>query len=411
MVALPSPATLLRGLSLAWSQLSHQKVRLAVALLGVGFANILMFTQLGLLSVLFDGVTLVHEQLSGDLYLVSAYSRLLGRRSFPNIYLYQADAVAGVAQASPLYMGDQDWVDPEDLMAEEDALPGAAERKQKKSGDLFPNRVRVLAFNLERPVLNNTEVNQQLDKLSAPDSVLFDRMAQPGLGPVVELYGRDRQVQSLLANRRVYVVGLFNLGSTLFDKGNAIMSDYNYSRRSGRSLDQVGVGILSLEPGADILAVQQQLVATLPDSLKVLTKAELMQAEKDGRSRDPSGKVLAFGAVMGFIVGVIVVYQVLYTDVTDHLPEYATLKAMGYSNGRLIEVVLFEAILLALLGFVPGCGASVGVYKLLTWLTKIPVSMQFGVASQVFLLTVAMCMFSGIIAMRKLSKADPADIF
>ena len=386
-------------------------MRLAVALLGVGFANILMFTQLGLLSVLFDGVTLVHEQISGELYIVSAYSRSLGRRGFPNIYLYQADAVEGVAQASPLYIGDQDWVDPEDLMPEEEALPGAVERKRKKSGDLFPNSVRVLAFNLKRPVLNNPEVSQQLEKLSAPDSVLFDRLAQPSLGPVVELYERDRQVQSLMANRRVYVVGLFNLGSTLFDKGNAIMSDYNYSRRSGRSLEKVGVGVLTLDPGADVLAVQQQLVATLPDSLKVLTKAELIQAEKDARSRDPSGKVLAFGAVMGFIVGVIVVYQVLYTDVTDHLPEYATLKAMGYSNGRLIEVVLFEAMLLALLGFVPGFGASIGVYELLTWLTKIPVSMRFGVASQVFMLTVAMCMFSGIVAMRKLSKADPADIF
>jgi putative ABC transport system permease protein len=106
-----------------------------------------------------------------------------------------------------------------------------------------------------------------------------------------------------------------------------------------------------------------------------------------------------------------VVYQVLYTDVADHLPEYATLKAMGYSTQRLVEVVLFEAMLLAILGFVPGCVASVGVYKLLTWLTKIPVSLRWDVSSQVFTLTVVMCMFSGVVALRKLASADPADIF
>jgi len=380
-----------------------------VALLGVGFANILMFTQLGLMSVLFDGITLVHEQLSGDLFIVSAYSRFLGRRPFPQVYLYQADAVEGVESASALYIGDRDWVDPEELLPPEQTLSGEA--KAAGEGDLFPNNMRIIAFNLQRPVLNNPEVVRQLDRLSAPDSILFDRLAQPTLGPVVELYERDAQVQSLLGNRRVYVVGLFDLGSTLFDKGNAVMSDYNYARRTGRSLDKVGVGVLTLSPGSDLAQVQQQLQSSLPDSIKVVTKAELVQIEKDGWAQDPSGKVLGFGAVMGFIVGVIVVYQVLYTDVTDHLPEYATLKAMGYSNRRLIEVVLFEAMLLALLGFVPGFGASIGVYQLLTWLTKIPVSMRLGVASQVFLLTVVMCMFSGIVAMRKLSKADPADIF
>jgi putative ABC transport system permease protein len=92
----------IRGLPLAWAQLSHQKVRLSVALLGVGFANILMFTQLGLLSVLYDGTTLLHEQLSGDLYILSTYSSALGRGGFPLTYLYQADALAGVSAASPL---------------------------------------------------------------------------------------------------------------------------------------------------------------------------------------------------------------------------------------------------------------------------------------------------------------------
>ena len=121
--------------------------------------------------------------------------------------------------------------------------------------------------------------------------------------------------------------------------------------------------------------------------------------------------VLNFGAMMGFIVGVIVVYQVLYSDVLEHLPEYATLKAMGFADGALLRVVLQEAMILAVLGFVPGCAASVGVYSLLSSLTKIPLSLRPDVMVQVFILTIVMCMGAGGIATQKLRQADPADVF
>jgi putative ABC transport system permease protein len=403
---------LLRSLPLAWAQLSHQKVRLTVALVGVCFANILMFTQLGLLAVLFDGVTQVHEQLQGDLFITSSFSRFLGRQGFPKTYLYQADAIPGVTSASPLYISNSDWVDAEQFLSPDRQLPGAADRQKASAGNIFPVSVRVLAFNLERPVLNIPEINAQLDRLSEPDSILFDRLSQPSLGPVVPIFERDRQVKTIMGNKRIYVTGLFNLGSTLFDEGNVVMSDWNYARRNGsKQLDNISVGVLQLEPGVSLNIIQERLRQTLPKSLSVLTKPELVALEQESRSQDPSGKVLGFGAVMGFIVGIIVVYQVLYTDVSDHLPEYATLKAMGYSGNRLMEVVLFEAVLLAILGFIPGVLSSVGVYQLLAWTTKIPVTMRFGVASQVFGLTIAMCVFSGAVAMRKLGQADPADIF
>ncbi len=402
----------LRGLPLAWAQLSHQKVRLLVALVGVCFANILMFTQLGLLAVLFDGVTQIHEQLQGELFLMSSFSRFLGRGGFPKTYLYQADAVSGVAAASPLYISASDWVNPEELLSSDRLLPGAAERRSQETKAVLPVGVRVLAFNPEQPVFKLAEVNAQLNRLNEPNAILFDRLSQPKLGPVAELWERDRTVQTVMGNRRVEVVGLFSLGSTLFDEGNVVMSDSTYAQRSGsKRLNNISIGILQLEANTDVLATQQSLKQVLPDSINVMTREELIAFEKDARSQDPSGKVLGFGAVMGFVVGVIVVYQVLYTDVSDHLPEYATLKAMGYSEQRLVEVVLFEALLLAILGFVPGILSSIGVYQLLIWLTKIPVTLKLGVALQVLALTVGMCGFSGLVAVRKLSKADPADIF
>ncbi|MEO0406559.1 MAG: ABC transporter permease DevC [Cyanobacteria bacterium P01_A01_bin.135] len=390
---------------LGWAQLYHQKTRLLVAITGVAFSNILIFTQLGLRALLFDGITLVPERLRGDLFLVSAYAPTIDWGSFSRVYLYQADAVDGVASASPLYISSENWVNPLDLEA------SAAEPSGQLQ--LFPNTVKIIAFNPVQPVLDLPEVNQQLDRLHVPGSVLYDRLAQDKLGPVPELFAEQGVVTSLMNNRRVYVVGLFSIGSTVFDNGHVVMSDWNYARRRQGSavLNQVSVGVLTLGPGADLEQVRAQLRDRLPGDVRILTKAEMMQAEQDFRASFPNGKILNFGAMMGFVVGIIVVYQVLYTDVSDHLPEYATLKAMGYPDRALLMVVLQEALILAVVGFVPGLVASQGVYLLLVQLTRIPLTMKAGVVLQVFLLTLVMCAVSGAIAVNKLRAADPADVF
>jgi putative ABC transport system permease protein len=393
---------------LGWAQLSHQKARLLVAMTGVAFSNILIFTQLGLRALLFDGVTLVPENLAGDLFLVSAYSPTISFGSFSQIYLYQADAVTGVAAANPLYISSADWVNPEDL---QNPL-ASGEEEVSSEIDFFPSTVRILAFNPARPVFNMPEVNQQLDLLNAPGSVLFDRLSQDQLGPVPELLNQQGVVSTVMSNRRTYVVGLFSLGSTMFDKGHVIMSDWNLAQRDGQdSLQQVNVGSLFLESGADLETVRTRLQNTLPPAVRVVTREELRQSEQAFRASFPEGKILNFGAAIGFVVGVVIVYQVLYTDVSDHLPEYATLKAMGYSDVSLLAVVLQEAVILAVLGFIPGYITSYWVYQLLTYLTKIPLTMRTGIALQVFVLTLVMCVISGAIAMNKLRSADPADVF
>ncbi|MEO1349366.1 MAG: ABC transporter permease DevC [Cyanobacteria bacterium J06635_15] len=390
---------------LGWAQLSHQKTRLIVALTGVAFSNILIFTQLGLRALLFEGITLLPEALDGDLFMMSAFAPTIDFGSFPRVYLYQADAVEGIALASPIYLSSANWVNPLDLEATDEPQPGSG-------FNLFANRVKIVAFNPAQPVMAIPEINQQLSRLNEPDAVLYDRLSQDKLGPVADLLDQRGEVLSVMNNRRVRVVGLFNLGSTLFDNAHIVMSDWNYARRNGlASLDNVSVASLRLEPGADLEAVRSRLQAQLPEDLKVLTKTELVTLEQNFQESFPNGKVLNFGAAMGFVVGVVIVYQVLYTDVSEHLPEYATLKAMGYSDTALLGVVLQEALILAVLGFIPGYFASYGVYGLLTWLTRIPLTMKAHVVLQVFLLTLVMCILSSAIAMNKLRSADPADVF
>ncbi|MDJ0682316.1 MAG: ABC transporter permease DevC [Xenococcaceae cyanobacterium MO_167.B52] len=390
-----------RKTPLAWLQLSHQKIRLTVAILGVAFSIILIFTQLGIRAMLFEGVTLLPENLNGDLYLLSAYSKNIRNSSFPQIYLYQADAIEGVADVRPLYVDAARWVDPKLL-----------EPSNDKGTQPQSSRIQMLAFNPTKPVFTIPKINQQLDLLTIPGGILYDSLAKSELGNIPQLFAENGRVSSIMNNRRVTVVGLFNLGSTFYDEGRAVMSDWNFGQMVGlQALDTVSLGVLSLESGANPQAVIKLIQNNLSQDIKVLTPEELAQGEQNFVAQWPEGKVLNFGAIIGFIVGIVVVYQVIYTDVSEHLPEYATLKAMGYKNRSLSLVVLQESLILAIMGFIPGYIASHGIYYLLVEFVELPVTMELGITLQVFTLNLLMCIIAGGIAIKKLLTADPADIF
>ena len=378
---------------LGWAQLNHKKVRLLVALTAIAFADIMIFTMLGFKMSFYGGATRLHKQLRGDLFLVSNRAEFLtDGRTFNRRHLYQADAINGVASASPLYFSRGYWVNP----------------WQQKITE-----VGVIAFDPARPVIDLPEVNQGLEQIKLADRVLFDRLSHPNFGSVPESFTQGKTITTEISGRRIMVGGIFTLGRTIFIEGHIITSDWNYLRLFGAdSIDQLKVGILTLEPDADLSLVKSNIQTHLPQEVEVMTHQELIKSETDHWAEHPGGKMFDFGVVMGFIIGVVIVYQVLYADVNDHLKEYATLKAMGYSDGNLLRVVVFqEAIILAVLGFIPGFTGSIGIYALLEHLTLIPVSMEVRVVSQVFTITVLMCFISGAIAMRKLQSADPADVF
>ena len=388
---------------LAWCQLSHKKVRLAVATTGIAFANILMFTQLGFLSVLTKSTTQIQENLTGDLLLISASNKSLQiRTSFPNTYLYQAEAIDGVASASPVYLSWGRWVNPESL----------SPRNTSSKPPSF-DFVRIIAFNPSQPpVLNIPEVNRYTSQLNKPHTVLFDRLSASSLGEIPELLNRNTDLVTMMSNHRTNIVGAFTMGRSFFESGNVIMSDWTYVQHDPRhSLDRVTIGVITLEPGANLDRVLNRLRKTLPEDVAVLTHEELIEQEQIYQASQPAGIVLKFGTIVGFIVGLIILYQVLYADVSDHLPEYATLKAIGYSDKYFIFVVLQEAVILGLIGFLPGFLISLWLYQLLATLTQIQLIMRSSVVINVFILSMIMCCISGLLATSKLRSADPADVF
>jgi putative ABC transport system permease protein len=195
--------------------------------------------------------------------------------------------------------------------------------------------------------------------------------------------------------------------------GNVMTSNLNFLRLfPSRSEDMIDIGLVKVSPGADIENVRAQLAELLPDDVRVKTRKEFMDAEKNyWDTISPIGFIFGVGVFMGFVVGSVIVYQILYTDVSDHLAEYATLKALGYGDGYLFGVVFKEALLLSMLGYLPGLAISQALYVFTAGQTGLPISMTGQRMVMVFIFTILMCCASGALAMRRIRSADPAEIF
>jgi putative ABC transport system permease protein len=377
---------------LAWAQLSHQKVRTGIAMGGIAFANVLIFMQLGFVNLFAGGATLLPKHIQGDLFITNSDAKLIDPFStFDRTRLFQAAAFDGIIFAEPLYLKYGTW----------------AYNKDTISYD-----TRIFAYNPQANIFDLPEVNQQKAKLSEPFTVLFDRLSRSELGPIPKKMEQNPTTAAMINNRRITVNGLFSLGCSFFlSQGNLITSDRNFADMFGSSaLEQVSLGVLRVKPGTDLAALKLGIEKAVP-GIKALNHQELQARELVFQETNPSSTIFNFGAIMGFIVGVAIVYQVLYSDVSDHLPEYATLKAIGYSNRSLLIVIFQEALFLAILGYIPGFIATLGMYQLLTTLTKLELIMTVNLAVTVFILTLAMCLISGAIASNKLRAADPADVF
>ncbi|MFM9263999.1 ABC transporter permease DevC [Tychonema sp. BBK16] len=382
-----------RRTSLGWLQLSHDKGRMAVAVAGIAFADVLMFMQLGFQNALFSSNTRVHQNLQTDIVLIHPQARnLINLSSFPRRRLYQAMNVPGVKSAEPLYIKIGNWKNPE--------------TRRETS-------IMVIGFNPDRPAFALPEVNQNLNSIKLPDTVLFDRASRGNYQGAIAQINQGKSVKTEIDRRTINISGLFTIGASFAADGILMTSDQNYLRLFPRQ-DSVSVnaGLIQLQPGADPVEVQQVLKAYLPSDVKVLTKQEFIEFEKNYWANNTAiGFIFNLGVAMGFVVGVIIVYQVLSTDVSDHMAEYATFKAMGYRNIYLLGIVFEEAIILSVLGFLPGVGVSIGLYHLTRNATNLPLYMTLMRAFAVLILNMVMCSISGTIATRKLQAADPADIF
>ena len=210
-----------------------------------------------------------------------------------------------------------------------------------------------------------------------------------------------------------------DLGSDFGADGTLIMSEESFAKLlrrpyfPGDPRAEVEIGLVRLDAAADRRAVQSNIRSAFSEGdLEVLTIDELMERERRfWLESTPIGFVFGLGMGLSFIIGMVICYQILSSDVADHLAEYATLKASGYPNYYLSKVVFQQALLMAATGFLPGVAISWVIYRYLSYLTALPMWMTPGRVAFILGLTVLMCAGSGLLALRKAQDLDPAEVF
>jgi putative ABC transport system permease protein len=382
---------------LAWYNLTHKKRRLAVALAGVTFAVVLMFVEWGFRNAMLDSTVALIEHINGDLIIIHKRSySLVKPEPFSRQRLFQALAVEGVKETHPIYIEyGATWLNPRD-------------HKQ--------HSIRAIGVNPKANLLAFPELEAHSAELHLPYRMLFDvrsRLPSYGIDP--------RQVtpndEFNVGGKPVHIVGTFALGTDFGTEGNVLMSDSTFMslfrpQIGEESSPGVDIGVVRLNDGADPRQVKARLAEAIGLDVDILTKDEFSNREKSfWKNSTPIGFAFAFGMALGFTVGVVICYQVLATDVADHLPQFATLKAIGYSNRYVIGVVLQEALLLGTVGFIPGLLISLVIYQFLSAQTGLPMTPLPDRILFLFALTIGMCIISGIIAQRKVQTADPAEVF
>ncbi|MGF1589950.1 MAG: ABC transporter permease DevC [Pleurocapsa sp.] len=391
---------MISSIPLAWLQLVHKKIKFLATLAGIAFVVILLFMQLGFQDALFDSAVRVHQVLQGDLFITSSqYKALTAQQSFPRTRLYQSLAFEGVESVSPLYF---------QFGKLRNILDG-----QKYS-------IFVMGVDPGQTSFRLAQINQNINQIKLPDTALFDLSSRPEFGPIAAEFKKNQQVDleissfnQIIRAKRFRIKGLFSLGPSFGVDGNLITNYTTFLKAfPDRQVANIDLGLITLADNYEAKEVRDRLVASLPQDIQILTLAEFIKLEKDYWDlRTPIGFIFKIMVFMGFVVGIGITYQILYSNISNHLVAYATLKAIGFTNRYLLTAVFQQALLLALLGFIPGIIVSFGLYDLAKNATHLPVIMDINKTFNVFLSVIAMCSISGILAIQKLRSVDPADIF
>jgi len=374
-------------LTLAWRILANDKGRTVLAVAGVFLAILLVFVQLGFFSAVPRGGMLLYDRMRFDLLIASSsYEYQVQPGQFSLRQLDRAKTAPEVALAAPAYFGSAKWRSGED----------------GKAPDVF-----VIGLDPQDPIFDSEDINRQLSLLNRADTFLVDSATRPMFGPLTA--GRVVEIDS----DKVRIGGDYVLGTGFMGLGVILISAENFVRLFlFRNLDQVNLGLIQLKPGIDPDRAAASLRNLLGSDIRVFTRPELEAHETAyWTTRTSVGLLFGSGLIISFIVGVMVVYQILATQVSRQLPQFATLKAVGYGDGFLAGTVVTMALLIVLAGFFPALAAASGVYEVIREETLLPAEMSLTRIAVVFAASLAMAAASALLSMSSLRRADPADLF
>jgi len=370
--------------TLAFRNLFHDRVRLGVTLVGILFSIVLVAVQLGLYLGARSMIISMIDRANGDLW-VMAY----GTKNFEEAQpintrdRYAALSTPGVANAVPIVASFTDW------------------RKPTGGSTL----VVVIGTDNEDGGLSPWNVVEgDVTGLGARDAVMIDKTYLAELG--VKKIGDTAEVGA----SRVRVSGLTE-GIRSFTVTPYVFTTISRARTLiDMPPDKITYALVRLQPGADVETVRNAIQAKVPDS-EVLTTAEFRtRSLNHWLFATGAGVALIGGAVLGLLVGTVIVAQTLYSSTKDHLNEFATLRALGSSSGYIHRVILMQAALSAVLGYVLGMSIAMAVVYL-SENTALPIMMTPGLAALLLALTIGMCAISALSAIGKVMRIDPAMVF
>ena len=415
---------------LAWKNLTHNRARTAIGVAGVGFAVVLIFMQMGFRGAIRKTATQIYDAIEFDLMLRSpAYRHLTEPCSFPRSRLHQAASLPEVVHVRPFYLGLSEWQAP--IMPGTDFV-AASKVVQQRSGQW--RGIITMGTDPNDPVFVDPQIRKATQLLSDSRFVIVDDKSKAEYGPASgDLFSSaDIGVETSLGPNRVKIVGLFHLGTGMASNGACLTNPEGYIRACPwQSIDEINFGLLKLSDPNSAETVKKKLqelfgipvsngeeqqplsaVAIRNTDVEILTRAEVNAVEEYRWVVDtPLGQIFTLGVWVAVFVGVAIVYQVLSTDIANMMGEYATLKAMGYSNRYLTFVVLQQSVLLAIVGYVPSLAIARFLYWLVDAKSGMPMYMTPQIMLTVLLLAIGICVISGMAALRKLYQADPADLF
>ena len=404
MVFRKTPISLLNFIS--------QPTRAIVSVLGVAFALLLIFMQLGFRGAVGNTATIVYGKLTGDLVMRSPdYVHLYEPRTIDRSWMNMVAAHSDVEAVDPFFIMLHRWQNPPKTGKCDNAPPDGSFRT-----------VGMMGIQLDRPVIDIDELSEKINLLKDPDAMLVDRATRAEYGPenCKEFSNSDISKHTDMGGRTTLIAGHFKLGTGLATNGAVLVSDVGFGMRARLDVQQqASLGLVRVKPGKDTSVIRAAIVSWLKErepsselAVQILTMEEQRLWErKRWLNETPIGMIFSMGVALSFIIGAAIVYMVLATDVASRLPEYATLKAMGYSPSFLSQTVLRQAWLLSLIGYIPAFVTAILLYKITSSLSGIPVFMTWQRAAGVFGLSLLMCTLAGILAVRKLLKAEPASLF
>jgi len=371
------------GLRLA----ARDRVRSALASLGIAAAVLIAFVEMGFMNGVVDSHLALVEAARGDLVLLDSRRTHLNKwDELPAIRLPQIRAVEGVGSVSPVYQA------------------GMTFRSARENAGAPEHRIVAIAFPPEDPPLELGWSEETLALLRRPGTVLMDGLSRPIYGELA--IGQD----VWLDGRLVRLGGFVALGATIVIDGTIAMSESTF-----RSIEPDGgpdMAVVRVAAGADPRHVKARIAELTGESVQVFDKRELADRETAYLMRvAPLGLLFGAGMAAGLFVGLVICYQVLYVAIRRRLKAYATLKAMGFGNGFLLRTVLEQAWLLGIAGYVLGLGLAAIAYEVLAARTGLTIELSLARCAAVAAGCLAACTAAGAIAALRALRTPPAELF